>query len=147
MNPIAASSDRLAHITAGNATVTLESGATGARFTYRVSAPMTETDNGGKRRDHEADIRFVSLLTGPNVYAYIGFLSRRDGSWAFVHGRQKANAGTEAKSVKAIAWLMRHPESAAVAIYHSGSCGRCGRELTVPESVKSGLGPVCRGAA
>jgi hypothetical protein len=29
-------------------------------------------------------------------------------------------------------------------VYHSGRCGRCGRELTDPESIKCGLGPHCR---
>ena len=29
-------------------------------------------------------------------------------------------------------------------VYHSGACGRCGRELTDPESIKLGIGPTCR---
>ncbi len=28
-------------------------------------------------------------------------------------------------------------------VYHSGRCGRCGRELTVPASILSGIGPEC----
>ena len=28
---------------------------------------------------------------------------------------------------------------------HEGYCGKCGRPLTTPESIKAGLGPVCRG--
>lgn len=27
--------------------------------------------------------------------------------------------------------------------YHSGKCARCGRLLTTPESIKTGLGPIC----
>ena len=30
-------------------------------------------------------------------------------------------------------------------VYHMGRCMRCGRDLTEPESIKSGLGPYCRG--
>ena len=30
-------------------------------------------------------------------------------------------------------------------VFHDGKCGRCGRKLTVPESIQSGLGPVCAG--
>jgi hypothetical protein len=30
-------------------------------------------------------------------------------------------------------------------VHHEGKCGRCGRKLTVPESVKSGFGPECAG--
>jgi hypothetical protein len=29
-------------------------------------------------------------------------------------------------------------------VEHSGHCGRCGRLLTVPSSVQSGLGPECQ---
>jgi hypothetical protein len=28
-------------------------------------------------------------------------------------------------------------------LWHEGRCGKCGRALTVPESIESGLGPVC----
>ncbi|MGQ4872128.1 MAG: DUF6011 domain-containing protein, partial [Candidatus Thorarchaeota archaeon] len=28
-----------------------------------------------------------------------------------------------------------------VRIWHEGKCGRCGRRLTVPESIESGYGP------
>jgi hypothetical protein len=35
-----------------------------------------------------------------------------------------------------------HPE---LAVYHEGRCGACGRRLTTPESISSGLGPVCAG--
>jgi hypothetical protein len=28
-------------------------------------------------------------------------------------------------------------------VHHSGRCGRCGRKLTVPESIKTGFGPEC----
>jgi hypothetical protein len=33
------------------------------------------------------------------------------------------------------------PES--LEIWHEGSCLRCGRKLTVPESIESGYGPEC----
>jgi hypothetical protein len=28
-------------------------------------------------------------------------------------------------------------------VWHEGRCGRCGRALTVPESVERGIGPEC----
>jgi hypothetical protein len=28
-------------------------------------------------------------------------------------------------------------------VWHEGRCGRCGRKLTVPESIESGFGPEC----
>ena len=31
----------------------------------------------------------------------------------------------------------------ALRVLHHGRCGRCGRKLTTPESIRLGLGPVC----
>jgi hypothetical protein len=28
-------------------------------------------------------------------------------------------------------------------VWHEGSCARCGKKLTVPESIESGFGPEC----
>lgn len=30
-------------------------------------------------------------------------------------------------------------------MYHHGTCGKCGRRLTSPESIELGIGPECRG--
>jgi len=29
--------------------------------------------------------------------------------------------------------------------FHEGKCGKCGRKLTTPESIKNGFGPTCLG--
>jgi len=29
------------------------------------------------------------------------------------------------------------------ALHHEGKCGRCGRKLTVPLSIETGIGPEC----
>ena len=51
-------------------------------------------------------------------------------------------------SYKAFSWVharlssnMNLPES--VVIHHENRCGRCGKRLTVPESIESGYGPEC----
>lgn len=36
-------------------------------------------------------------------------------------------------------------EPGALEIWHEGRCGRCGRKLTVPESIAAGIGPECAG--
>ena len=28
-------------------------------------------------------------------------------------------------------------------VYHVGKCGKCGKKLTTPESILTGLGPTC----
>ena len=134
-------SSRLAYVTAGKATVTLQSNATGTRFTYRVESPRGELD---------AAIRFVRVLTGSDNeadYSYLGTMHRQaDGAWVYRHGR-KSRIGADAPSAKAFAWFARNADSDRVAVHHAGRCGRCNRVLTVPESLHTGLGPICAGRA
>lgn len=145
--PLAPNADAVAFVTAGNATVTLVSLRTGARFTYKVEAPRKRTERGGLTRDFDANVRFVSLMNGPcneSSFGYVGFCKRdAAGNWTFVHGRAKAKAGADAPSVKGFAWFLRNPGSDLVEIHHSGRCGKCGRKLTVPESIETGFGPEC----
>jgi len=122
-------------VLAGNAKVTIENPATGVRFTYKI-----------RRRDNADGSKtpwFVSVLRGSDNtsdYSYIGFIK----AGQFVWGGKKARAGKDAPSVRAFDWFFRHLDDPRPAnVYHSGCCGRCGRELTVPESIETGLGPVC----
>lgn len=123
----------------GNATLTLVSTATGARFTYRLRA----SDDG--------QVHFVSLLSGPDNnanYSYLGRISRD----IFHVGRKNpkpGDTGFGAPSCKAFAWawqrLMQDTLPDSLEIWHEGRCGRCARKLTVPSSIASGFGPECAG--
>jgi hypothetical protein len=125
---------------AGNAILTLRSIETGTRFTYKITANET-----GK-------VHFVKLLSGSDNeadYRYIGHI--REGS--FRHGGAKSFARYDAPSVIAIGWFVRNflntrqsivpARAAKLEVWHEGHCGRCGRRLTVPESIESGLGSEC----
>lgn len=124
-------------IHAGNATFTLVS--MGSRFTYRV-----------RQKNSEGPF-FVSLLTGSDnegSYSYLGMLWP-DKPYRYVHGR-KSKVKSAAPPVQAFGWYLYHLGRGAdvtekVKIYHAGRCGRCGRKLTVPESIMTGLGPECSG--
>ena len=117
--------DRLRFMLAGNATFTIVSKKTGVRFTYKVKASK--------------DVHFVSLLTSPDEYTFLGTIF--EGS-KFVYGRRSLIA-IDAPSVQAFTWFWQDVETPRVDFFHAGKCGRCGRELTVPESIESGLGPEC----
>ena len=60
-----------------------------------------------------------------------------------------AKGHPDADSFVALNWLVgklaagKLPDT--VEFYHAGKCGCCGRTLTVPESIVTGLGPVCAG--
>ena len=130
----------LQYVTAGNATVTVTSAKTGKHFTFRCRKPDPRE---GDRREPPV---FVSTLVGPDNtadYKYFGLL--RDGE--FRHGGAKAKIADAAPSVKAWAWVWAWLRAGALpadcAIAHNGTCGRCGRVLTTPESIDAGFGPEC----
>jgi hypothetical protein len=133
----------LSFMTAGKATITLVGKQ--ERFTYKVSAAP-------KRKPTDPDTWFVSLLNGPDNYlnyAYIGILQRGEDGRLFFKWTSKARVGETALSVRGFKWAIvyfadnRFPKN--LEVYHEGRCGRCGRKLTVPESITSGFGPECIG--
>lgn len=139
-----------AFATAGRAVFTIELPASyvekhdaATHYTYRVS-----------RRDAQGNYPvtyFVSLLTGPDNtadYRYLGILDVDTGA---IRRTAKSCAGPDAVSFILADRLMQRlrkgegdaVKAAGFDVHHEGCCGRCGRALTVPESVESGIGPEC----
>lgn len=122
-------------ILGGNATFTLVSKGTGARFTYKVRKPSEKSPH------------FVSLMNGPdneNSYAFLGSIF--NGS-VYAHGR-KSSIGSDAPSAKGFVWLWNNLANKDVCpsvaeFHHEGRCCCCGRKLTTPESITAGIGPEC----
>ena len=135
------------YLLAGRAVITLENKNTGNRFTYKVKK---------KEVNPNSNLYFVSLLQGPDNtsdYNYLGtiFFNPKEEKGEFKLTKN-SRAGQDALSFKAFHWFFNMlqqqkelPEG--VIVYHEGTCGRCGRTLTVPESIEIGLGPYCRGIA
>lgn len=126
-----------AYTLAGNATITLQSGATGQHFTYKIK----------KHKDKDC-LYFINLLHGPdneNDYQYIGcYYSDTE----YFHPAQPWKDRIKMawpKSLRAISFFFEklHNVPANLHVYHEGRCGRCGRKLTTPESIIRGLGPEC----
>lgn len=130
-------------ILAGNATVTVVSLASGRRYTYKVQKPDDF--------DANRPIWFVKVLRGDDNerdFSYIGQIRLANGIYFYERGR-KCDARWFTAS-DGFHWLWKqivyrlepdvHPN---VELWHEGRCGRCGRKLTVPESVASGYGPDC----
>ena len=119
---------------AGNARFTPRSKRTQTRFTFRVRQPG------------EGKPWFVSLLTGQdneNDYSFFGTIFP-DGSFRL---SRKSKISALAPSVAGFEWFWSHVRAQRlppqVEVHHEGRCGRCGRALTVPESIESGFGPEC----
>lgn len=132
----------------GKAFVTIRSKATGTRFTYKMTVAEDKDGRGPGPRGYPT---FVSVLNGPDNwsnYQYIGHIFADQGLfWPAKPGKSKV--APDAPSCKAFAWTWRHlirdvlPEQ--LEVWHEAKCGRCGRKLTVPESIESGFGPECAG--
>lgn len=128
--------DVLRAMSAGRATLTLVSRKTGNRFTYKFTRPKGDDPN---------RCIWVKVLTGADnesSYWYLGVIWPKD--MKFV---AKGN-GTMPSAVAmrwAVDMLREFPEDLLVKaeVWHEGTCCRCGRKLTVPSSIASGIGPEC----
>lgn len=132
----------LNYILAGNAYFTLRSKKTGTRFTFRAGKPK-------KAQKNSEDFWYLSLLNGPDNEANYTYAAnmKRDALGLHVWHTSKTKVTAEAPSMVAFNWvmdsLMKNHLPTTLEIWHEGRCGRCGKKLTVPESVERGIGPEC----
>lgn len=84
----------------------------------------------------------IYWITFGTFNSYIGYI--KDNTCYLkppTNASAKINKGTEV-----FEWTWQHinhlPDS--VQVFHMGMCGVCGRPLTDPESIISGIGPICR---
>ncbi len=126
----------LQFLLAGRARFTFVSEKTGTRFTFRVTQKDATSPH------------FVSVLTGSDNESSYTFLGTIFEGRSYFHGK-KSKIAQDAASAKAFAWawgyLSRGEMPPSMELWHEGRCGKCGRSLTVPESIASGIGPVCEG--
>lgn len=125
--------DIMAFIFAGNATFTVVGKKD--RYTYKIKAGKTDGNN---------NIYFVKVLNGPNNETDYGYIGNIFGGQL----RAGRKGKPDAPSFKALNWtisfLRNNPSDLGpLEVWHEGKCGRCGRKLTVPESVDQGYGPEC----
>lgn len=136
--------DAFNYICGGKGKFTVASKKTGKRFTYKAR------QYNDKNLFNEKTPVFISVLNGPDNtsdYRYIGcILKNKIGLHAGKKGLPTAD------SYRALDWIIKSLHAIGegnvpsnLEFYHKGNCGRCGRELTVPESILSGMGPVCAG--
>lgn len=129
-NIIKDSHQSLKFMFAGRSVLTFLNTKTGNRFTYKV------------KKSKDSDIFFVSILTSPDVYSYIGTCSEG----FYKHGK-KSKISSDSQSVKVFEYVLNKlkvdnlPDF--VEVWHEGHCGKCGRPLTVPQSIETGIGPEC----
>jgi Family of unknown function (DUF6011) len=129
--------------TAGHAVFTVCS-PKGEHYTFKVNKSKDDPDS------DRMPVHFVALLTGPDNdvdYSYLGLYD----STKLIRMTKASKMDEGSTPVKVFRWAMRKvrddkagarlPEG--YTIRHAGRCCRCGRTLTTPESVDSGIGPEC----
>jgi Family of unknown function (DUF6011) len=131
--------DARAFALAGNAILTLQSLRTGTHYTYRVKQATNQ-----QTQEPQPGVYFVNLLTSGSAdddgFTYLGLIRR--GAFGLT---AKSHMTLDSGPVKAFRFFLQAKQlHADLVVRHEGRCGRCGRTLTVPESIDSGLGPECR---
>lgn len=114
----------------GRAMFTLRSKSTDRHYTYRVRK-SSAYDRG----------YFVTIRVGAS-WLYMGVLEDFG-----IRATRNSQYASHTEQVKAFDWCMRAIQNDRgmhlFEFWHEGKCGRCGRALTHPESVRSGIGPEC----
>jgi hypothetical protein len=137
------------YMLAGRATFTLRSVATQKRYTFKVTKAKKNL------RFANAPVSwFVSRMYGPDnetCFRYIGMLNAqpKDAQWMLRTTRNSAETQVSVP-VMAFNFMLKQLQALpaltpGLEFWHSGRCGRCGKKLTVPESIERGLGPECAG--
>ena len=110
----------------------------GGRFTYKIKSAK------------DSNLYFVSVLTtNPDsehrelsTYDYIGTCVEGN----YKHGK-KSLISSDAQSVRVFEFMLDKLKSDSLSdfleVWHEGFCGKCGRRLTVPSSILTGIGPEC----
>jgi len=135
-------------ILAGKAMFTLEIPAayaaekrTPAHLTFRVNSKTNE----------RGTVYFVSLLTGPDRETDFRYLGIIDAATGGIRLTKASLTGADSLTYKLADRAFRRVFAgegdallaAGFELHHEGACGRCGRPLTRPDSIRSGFGPEC----
>lgn len=127
----------LTYLLGGKSFTTLVSLKSGNRYTFKVELA-------DKRNPTDTDTWFVSLLMGPDNWAnykYIGMIKDNQFRWT-----GKSKVSKDAPSVVGFGFVFNSLQANTMCgfeVWHEGKCGRCGKKLTVPESIATGFGPDC----
>jgi Family of unknown function (DUF6011) len=126
-----------------NGYITVENPKTGDHRTFRVKL---ETWNEGE--PNEVTNRVVSLLTGPDrtrARDWTKFAFVKDGE-VKVWNKFKLEIALKPSPFPSYAKILNDPERGeelGLRYMLEGRCRACDRALTNPESIRSGIGPVC----
>lgn len=128
----------LPFLLAGKSKFTLLSGKTGQHFSYT----LTKKPKKGSESEY---IYFLTFYNENRESIYAGVVFFENGQFNFRKGA-KGNANPSDRAIIALIFVLNqltYGKRPNVRVFHVGNCGRCGKRLTTPESILTGLGPEC----
>lgn len=137
----------LAYMFGGKATVTLRSLSSGQRYTFKLVAPRAEKEALKAGKCDHFNVSFLFGQDNVNDYRYLGQV--RGNKFSLTPASRNAGYNEQTPAYIAFQYAFSKlvadipPADAKFEVWHEGKCGRCGRKLTVPESISTGFGPEC----
>lgn len=135
----------LPFLLAGRCEATLVSKNTGKRFAYTI----TKKEYTGNSDSNNEWIYFIKVLHyNGHEEVYAGFVAyeAEEDRFKFIKGK-KGNLEATDLPIKSLLYVLNHLQhkdcNMPLEIWHHNKCGMCGRTLTTPESILTGLGPTC----
>lgn len=125
---------------AGKCEFVLYSTKTKEKFEYKLT----------KKESNNKENEFIYFLNTKidNEYKYAGVIwfDEKQGEFRFGQGAKGRVSGNHL-NIRSLLFVMNklhnEGEPKFCEVYHIGTCGRCGKKLTTPESIMTGLGPEC----
>ena len=126
--------DAIRFMFAGKSIVTFLNTKTENKFTYKIS------------KSEDGKLFFVNVLSdtidGNQIYSYMGIIA----NGVYRHGN-KSKLRNDSQAVKVFSYVLERLNSGTlqdvIEVWHEGKCGKCGRPLTTPDSIETGIGPSC----
>lgn len=122
------------YILGGRGVVTLKS-PSGVHHTYVFRRPKNPTE-------FPDDVLFVYALHDKNKLFYIGMIE--SGKFRLTKSSRFLSDTPIVKGAFYIMKMASHNFNTSMELYHEGMCSVCGRQLTNPKSILSGVGPKCK---
>lgn len=132
------------YVFAGNATFTLKSLASGDHMSFR----LRRAKNARAEFYGNVSVWFVTFRTGGDAednWTYLGMVKDQQ-----FNTTSKSRYLADSVAAKVMNYFLKHvirdqciPETVKLEVRHDNTCGRCGRQLTTPESIDRGIGPEC----
>lgn len=138
--------DALNFLLAGKSEFVLHSTKTNEDFKFT----LTKKESFAKKEsftNKEEYIYFVNIII-EREKIYAGHIKFDDKTELFIYTQGKrGQLAAEDRNIRSLMFvinkLFRCEIVGNLEIYHVGRCGRCGKKLTTPESILTGLGPTC----